>query len=436
MPSLADATGPRRLRRWAERAAHAIGIAIIAWLLVDSLRPDDAAPTQVAETASLPTELHRWSTTGAPQRVHLRVNRAVPPAQRDWLAALARAGSVVTWEGDEFPALALEIEPVVDPGGGTRVRAAAPSGTALQLMDPLGVIDSLTSGVAGVSFTTSSPLASAAIGTGDYASASAIRDTVLLGHLLIVGRVGWESGMVMGALEERGWAVDASLALSPRGDVMQGNPAASLDIDRYSAVLVFDTVAIKDPARLVRYVRDGGGLIVNARAAASPALAPLRPGRAGRVSDALEPFDTVAADPRRSLALTEIVPGPEAVALEERDGRVAVAARRVERGRVVALGYADTWRWRMAGGEGSPERHRAWWAGLVASVAHAERLPLPRYATTDEAPLVEMVRQLGEPDVLLEAVATPGSIPRELLFALLAAALLLHWLSRRLRGES
>jgi hypothetical protein len=241
--------------------------------------------------------------------------------------------------------------------------------------------------------------------------------------------------MVMGALEERGWDVDAVLALSPRGDVLQGDPRSALDLERYSAVLVLDTLTLESPARLTRYVRAGGGLILNARAAASPALAQLRPGTGGRASGPVEPFDPAAANPRTSLGLTSIIPGPDAVPLEERDGRVAVAAHRVDRGRVLVHGYDDTWRWRMAGGVGAPEQHQAWWAGLVASVAHAERSPLPHAATADEAPLAELVARFGEPRTYHEATLAPREVPRELLLAILATALLFAWLSRRLRGE-
>src|SRR6185436_8678305 len=39
-----------------------------------------------------------------------------------------------------------------------------------------------------------------------------------------------------------------------------------------------------------------------------------------------------------------------AVVLERRNGRPIVAARRHYAGRVVAVGYDQTWRWRMSGG--------------------------------------------------------------------------------------
>src|SRR5690554_7580693 len=56
------------------------------------------------------SELRRWSTVAAPGEVHLTLDRAVPPAHREWLAALAAAGTRVTWDGDSVPPLAVRSE--------------------------------------------------------------------------------------------------------------------------------------------------------------------------------------------------------------------------------------------------------------------------------------------------------------------------------------
>src|SRR5690606_15092038 len=198
-------------------------------------------------------------------------------------------------------------------------------------------------------------------------------------------------------LEERGWEVDVRLALSPKGDIVQGTTSARLDPSRYSAVVLLDSTSLIEPAQLVGYVREGGGLVMTARAAEAPALARLRPGRPGRVAEAVEPFDTTLAEPRRALALTSLVTTADAVPLELRDELVATAARRVERGRVIMTGYADTWRWRMAGGAEALEAHRDWWADLVAAVARVEWHPLTPPRPADEAPFADLVELLGDP---------------------------------------
>src|SRR5690606_4826781 len=153
-------------------------------------------------------------------------------------------------------------------------------------------------------FSTSSPLRAVRVRSGGFVAESVLRDSISFGRVLVVGKVGWESGMVTAALEERGWEVDARLALSPKGDVVQGAPPGVLDRAGSSAVVVLGRAAFVGPARLVRYVREGGGLVITARAASAAALAPLRVGRAGRIVAPVEPFDTSAADPRRSLGLT------------------------------------------------------------------------------------------------------------------------------------
>ncbi|HEX7089511.1 MAG TPA: hypothetical protein VF192_05205 [Longimicrobiales bacterium] len=421
-----------RVRVWLERCAHLLGIAIIAWLLADSLRPRPAAGPEVVGTGGLAAELRRWSTVAAPGEVHLTVDSAVSPAHREWLAALAAAGTGVSWDGDSVPPLAVALDPVPDPAGGTRIWATAPPGTMLVLEDDVGAIDSVAAGGTGARFSTGFPLRAVRVRSGAFVAESVLRDSISFGRVLVVGRVGWESGMVTAALEERGWEVDARLALSPKGDVVQGGPLEELDPARYSAVIVLDSAALVGPGRLVRYVREGGGLVITARAASAAALAPLRVGRAGRVVAPVEPFDTSAADPRRSLGFTSIVPAEDAVPLELRGELVAVAARRVDRGRVVLVGYDDTWRWRMAGGAGAVEAHRAWWAALVASVARVDHAPLPGIA--DEAPLATMVQLLGSPSSRPAEAAAAGRLSRGWAFAALAAALLLQWLSRRLRG--
>lgn len=431
MHSPADSTG--RLRLWLERAAQLAGIALIAWLLADSLRTPPGA-VEVLGPESLASELRRWSTSAPAERVHLRVDGAVAPAHREWLAALAAAGTEVSWEDDVVSPLAVALDPVADPDGGARVRVAARPGTMVVVEDELGVLDSVAAGAAGARFLARTPLAGVRVRGGGLGGESLLRDSLAFGRVLLAGRVGWESNMVAAALEERGWEVDVRLALSPKGDIVQGTTSARLDPSRYSAVVLLDSTSLIEPAQLVGYVREGGGLVMTARAAESSALARLRPGRPGRVAEAVEPFDTTLAEPRRALALTSLVTTADAVPLELRDELVATAARRVERGRVIMTGYADTWRWRMAGGAEALEAHRDWWADLVAAVARVEWHPLTPPRPADEAPFADLVELLGDPAPAPPTAPPTTEPPYGWILAALALLLLTPWLSRRLRG--
>ncbi|HEX5831226.1 MAG TPA: hypothetical protein VFY16_09605, partial [Gemmatimonadaceae bacterium] len=142
-----------------------------------------------------------------------------------------------------------------------------------------------------------------------------------------------------------------------------------------------------------------------------------------------------SADPRRGLPLGALRrPRADAVALETRGDELAVAARRVGRGRVVQHGYEESWPWRMAGGDAAPAAHRRWWSGLVSAAAHAPAVPRAELAL-DDAPLARLVSTLGPPVAPPRAAAPvrPDGAPWWL-FAGAAIALLLEWASRRLRG--
>lgn len=421
------------LRIWLERVAQGLALAIVVWLLVQSLRRGEGDATEAAEVRALPAALARWSTSASPARVHVTVDSALSPAQRAWLGALGGAGTRVTWEGDGVVPVAAVADAVADPAGGTLIRAAAPRGTTIVLEDELGVLDSVEAGSAGASFLARSAPAAVRLRAGSFDARSAIRDSLSLGRILLLGSVGWEAKFVTAALEERGWTVDARLTLSPKGDVEQGR-ATPIDTSRYAAVIALDSTALASAARIARYVRDGGGLVVAARTSEAAGLASLRAGALASGVEAVEPFEADAPEPRRALALTPIVLRPDAVALERRDEQVAVAVRRVARGRVAVVGYDDTWRWRLGGGADALEEHRAWWAGVVASVAHAGHAPVASMTAIDEAPLALLLDALGAASAAPDEIVRTGGIPRGWLLALFAVALLAAWLSRRLRG--
>ena len=434
MPSRADGTRTAGVRVWLERLAQAVAVAIVVWLLVDVLRPRAAAPTEIVRVRDLPATLRRWSTVAAPHRAHVRLDSALAPTSRDWLAAIAAAGAPLTWDGDAVLPLAAVADPIADPVGGTRVWVAAPSGTPVVFEDAFGMLDSARAGAAGgARLLARSEVDLPRARAGALVASTATRDSLSFARVLVLGRVGWEGKFVAAALEERGWKVDARLMLSPKGHVVQGRQTP-IDTGRYSAVVVLDDEALAGLPDLGRYVRDGGGVVIASAAAAAPAVASLRAGALRPAIAAVEPFDSAAVEPRRALGLLPIALRPDAIAIEQRDAHVAVAARRIGRGRVATVGYEDTWRWRMGGNSAALEEHRAWWAGLVASVAHVGRTPRVTLATLDEAPLVGLLDRLGLPSEAPAAVAPRRRIPDAWLLAVFSIALLGAWLSRRLRG--
>lgn len=160
------------------------------------------------------------------------------------------------------------------------------------------------------------------------------------------------------------------------------------------------------------------------------ALAPARPD--ARFNETLGGLLT--ATPRRGLAGRALAGlRPDAVVLERRGDAVTMAARRHELGRVVMVGYDDLWRWRMQGGESSPEEHRAWWSQLVSSVAYAP-FSMATGPIGDPAPTASLHAALGPPG------STSGSdgarrLPwAMILFATCILLLMTEWTSRRLRG--
>jgi hypothetical protein len=199
---------------------------------------------------------------------------------------------------------------------------------------------------------------------------------------------------------------------------------------------VLDSSAVASAAAIAGFVRQGGGLILAGSSARLARFAPLAPGSVGARA---RPASLAFADsaPRRALGFAPVTAlKSDAIPLESRDGRVAVAARRAGMGRVAQVGYDETWRWRLAGGAKSVEAHRAWWSDLVASVAYRPAVPLAAVHDAEHAaeaaPLAALISTLGPP-AEHEAPA-PSSVLPWWIFAVIVASLLAEWASRRLRG--
>ncbi len=372
----------------------------------------------------------RWSIDGTPS-----------PVVRDSLAALQRAGRTVTWNGDVASVMAM-AEPVREPGD--RWRVAVLSDAPLLVRDSLGPLDSLEAASA---LTTDAVRGAVRVVAGITEARVAPADSVTLGRVAVYGRAGWEPRFVIAALEEAGWRVDARLTLGRDRDVLQGEIVPMRT--RHAAVIVFDTASlVREGAIFARFVREGGGLVLAGAAAA--ANVPALRGLAGAQVTRLEPPETRSFEghePTHALPLHVLgTRRADAVLVESREGLPAIVARRVGAGRIVQMGYDDTWRWRMEGEGRAMEEHRAFWSrtvGLAAAATAISRRPIvdgvaaPRdVALDDPAPRASMFHALGAPTV--DAPSGPRG-PKELprwLGALILLLLLAEWASRRGRGAA
>ena len=372
----------------------------------------------------------------APRKIHVELDSVASPLERAWLRALARSGSSVTWSGD-LPALMIGAQPVASPTGGIRARIAAPSGSTVVMGDDIGIVDTVRAQNAGAALVLNSAAGELNARVNGSVASTSLRDSVVLHKVLVIGDAGWESKFVVAALEEEGWKVDAFIRVAPDVNVTQGS-AAPIDTSRYSAVVALDGAASAYANRIVEFARSGGGVVLSPEAAGLDAMAPLRAGAAGRPSSEGRAIQTSGSVTLATLALAPITSlRSDAVPLERRSGGIAIAARRIGAGRVLQLGYEDTWRWRMGGTEGAVRDHRVWWTGLVSSVAYAPRVPRVVMATqADEAPMASLVAAIG-PRVAesnIENLATSKSQEIIWLFLLVSLALIGETASRRLRG--
>jgi hypothetical protein len=132
----------------------------------------------------------------------------------------------------------------------------------------------------------------------------------------------------------------------------------------------------------------------------------------------------------RALSYRNLAPLPSGAEPLEMRGEVpVVAAWREGAGRVLQVGYQDTWRWRMESA-GAEAEHRAWWAGLVATVAM--RSPRIAGSEIDPAPLAALTTALGPPSSLPTHQPVTSLWPFVLL--VLVPTIVGEWLLRRLRG--
>lgn len=419
-------------RRILELLLRVVGLAGLAWLVAGSFMKHRPAG-RVGLGADWPMSLAEWSLNPPADSLAVTVE-AIPEAPAlDWLIALRRAGTHVTWSGTGLTALALEVESRGDPAGGVLVRAGGVPDRTVALRDRLGRLDSLRMGrVGGTAIVPAAEgVVTAVLNAGQSVTAVVARVDSLR-RILVLGSAGWESKFVVAALSERGWLVDARLTVAPRLTVLAGAPAA-IDTSVYAAVIALDSTAASGADAISRYVHSGGGLILGPDAVNLRAFRDMLPAGPGRVvaSSGL-PVERVTT--RAELPIHDLAPlRPNAVSLEQVNGHLVAAARRVGSGRVLALGLGETWRWRMQGDAGAVAAHRSWWAGNVAAVAY---VPVARSGkTANPAPLASLYQALGAP-VSADSGASPGGSLSWVVLLVVMGSLLGEWASRRLRGAA
>ncbi len=423
-----------------ERALRAVGVVSVAVLVVQAWRGEGArAPMVVVPSRSavqLLASLPLSSDTLA-----IATDTTLDARTTAWLAARRDAGAPARWGSARGIApTAVALEPSLDPGGGVRALVAAPVASTVRLADSAGVIDSAVIRTSGASFAIATPVGAAVAGVSGTSARARAPLVRAPRSVIVLARAGWDAKFIVAALEERGWPVEARIIVRPDTAVVQGAPAR-FDTARVAVVVALDASAAPQAAAIAAFVRSGGGLVLGAEASGNAAFAELRAGANG-VRQAPLAIAVSAASPRRALPLVpidQLVAG--AVALERRDDLVAVAARRVGAGRVLQVGFEDSWRWRMTGPDGAREAHRRWWASLVASAspdALSEATQTVRSAvSTWDAPLARMVADLGAPDpqaTIPTSSGEPAGTSAWWWGVLALTALLGEWASRRLRG--
>jgi hypothetical protein len=427
------------LRSRFESACRVGAFALLGWMLGAALIPSKDARVDRAAVGDVAAKLPGWTRTASVAPIHLSFGVTPESWAVDWLAALDHAGRSVSWSGSPS-AVALSVEPLVDPNGGVRIEVAAPAGASVALRDDASVIDSARVASLGAVITTPMAVGAIRANAGGAEAAAAVPPALAIKSVAVIGAAGWEGKFIASALEERGWAVEAHFTIAPKVDVTQGSARVVLDTSRVGAVIAIDSTVAGYASEIERFMRSGGGLVLAGAAGMSPAVAALAPGTlATRTHPNIQPNDTIRLGTTGFYPVSALK--DDGVALERRKEGVAVAARRVGAGRVVQVGYDDSWRWRMAGAAGSEAAHREWWSRVVASVAYAPTA-IPGASTTGaggiapaaSAPVANLVARLGPARVLTGSPGGPR-VDHRMLLALMMILLLAEWASRRLRGK-
>ncbi|MDB4874615.1 MAG: hypothetical protein JWM41_1061 [Gemmatimonadetes bacterium] len=407
--------------------------ALLGWLLGTSVFPSTGRRVERATEATVAARLAAWTRTAPNVALHGDFATTPETWAIDWLAALGHGGHAVSWSGSP-PAVAMSAEALSDPSGGTRIDVAAPAGARVLLRDDASVIDSVHVARFGASVLGPVVVGPIVATTSGQRFSVAPPDSVHTRSIVVIGAAGWEGKFIVSALEERGWPVSARFSVAPNVDVAQGGAALSLDTSRVAAVIAIDTTIARYGDAIARFVHSGGGLVLAGPAGLTASVMPLAPGALGaRLRPAVQPKDTIGLGSTGFYPVSAL--RNDGVVLERRSSGIAVAARRVGAGRVIEIGYDDSWRWRMAGAAGSERAHREWWSRVVGSVAYVGEAAASGAALRDEsAPLARLVDRLGPARAVADAGGGSSWITTRLLMTLIMLLLLAEWASRRLRG--
>jgi len=383
----------------------------------------------------------------------IRVTLRAPPDARTRAVLRAMRGSgqsVALTAPSALTPVAVTVEEEWRASGGTRVQVVAGGALPLAVSDAAGLVDTVPVDAAGMRVRSGPVHGALRVDLPATHAAAAVLSAGApdAARVLVAGEVSWESRFLIATLEEAGWPVDASIVVSPKVTISQGTgrtPSRS----RHAIVVVLPGAPASVTAALPQFVRAGGGVVIVGEAARIGSLGAIRAGAPG-VTIAGEIGAEGSAAPRHGLALVPITSlAVGSVVLEARDGRTAIAARRVGAGRVVQVGYDDSWLWRMAGDDDAPVAHRRWWSSLLSGIVPLAA-PVSRgsadveHDTLDAAPVAALARELGLPHVRAEPLAAvkrrtfAASVLQRLgvrwLFAVIVLSLVATWTLRRWRG--
>ncbi len=415
----------------AEWVARVTLIMVLATALWRTTREAvDTSISRSIKASSLASDLAPLAADPRVNAIDVDIDATLSTAYRDLLVALRRAGVSLHWHGTPM-VLAIEATHVREPDARARILVVAGNVAPVALVDSAGGLDSLRAG-AGATVDAEAVVGDVRAEQGVFTARATPSSSTPRRAVLVLGRPDWESKFAIAALTESGWTVRARIPTAP-GVVIRDDGILPIDTARYDVVVALDSSAADLAPAIARFVSEGGGLVAEGSALSLDALRTIAPARAGERMPGriLLAEDTVT---RRDLPLRPLSAlRSDAIALERQAAGPSVAARRAGMGRVLAIGYDDSWRWRMLGGVSGLAAHRRWWSAAAGSVS-------PDHAAVAEAngsaaPVAALVSALGRPAAPTREVPRDTRNPLPWMFLLIvAAALLAETGSRRFRG--
>lgn len=421
-----------------ELACRIGAFGVLGWTLGMSVSSAPAPRVDQSSERTVAARLVEWTRHGSAVPLQADLPTAPAPWVVAWLAALRHSGHPLRWTGSP-PAVGLVADAIPTPMGGALIELAATSGAVVVVRDAVSVIDSVRIGYLGAAVTAQDLLGDIAATSNQQQFGAKPPPAVPPGRVLVVAAAGWEGKFVADALEDQGWEVSTRFSVAPNAVV--GNAARlTLDTSAFSAVVAVDTTIGQLGDAVERFVRSGGGLVLAGASASAASLLSVVPGTLGpRREPAIGGADASELGSSGFFPVQLLM--PDGVVLERRSGSISMAARRIGPGRVIQLGYDDTWLWRMTGPGGSDDAHREWWSRIVGSVAYirdtVRSVPASMLSSRDgvvsSAPLADAVARLG-PARSAKPTNAGVAVDSRILVAVIMLLLLIEWASRRTRG--